>query len=151
MKRVDHGIFASMNVNNLLLLSPLRLWESATAVAAKPSYRGPEQPLTHPGVRCDRCKSGPIIGSCYRCTAGCRGQQHPRPSVLALKEKPAPGNVGRGSCADSFEEYLGGSCYTLCETCFSRRSSFHPPHSFARIRACFANARLSGPVLYEAV
>lgn len=132
-------------------LSFLRLWESATAVAAKPSYRGPEQPLTHPGVRCDRCKSGPIIGSCFRCAAGCRGLQQPRLSVLVLKEELATENVGRESCAESFEDCLGGSCYTLCETCFSQRSTFHPPHSFARIRACFANARLSGPVLYEAV
>lgn len=140
-----------MTINNLSLLSPFRLWESATVVAAKPSYRSPEQPLTHPGVRCDRCKSGPIIGSCFRCAAGCRGSKQPHPSVLALREKPATRNVGHGSYAERFEECLEGSCYTLCETCFSRRSRFHPPHSFARIRACFANARLSGPVLYEAV
>ncbi|CAN0394529.1 unnamed protein product [Ascophyllum nodosum] len=116
----------------------LRLWTSVTVVASRPSSRGTEQPLTHAGVRCDRCKSGPIRGSCFRCAAGCRGAQQPRPVVR---------REFAGTVKDTFSE----GCYTLCEKCFSERHRFHPPHPFARLGACFADARLSGPVLYEAV
>ncbi|CAN0205558.1 unnamed protein product, partial [Ectocarpus sp. 12 AP-2014] len=194
-----------------------RLWTSANLVATKSSSRrSQERPASHHGVRCDRCKEGPITGSCFRCAAGCaatavpndtstcpchggksgvangvsRGvrrrhqqqqqqqQQHEKlspPSTILPRssgETPAreerkertggggggnssgtqkkghegaSGGGGSGGCG------FGNGFYTLCEACFPYRHQFHPPHPFARLRPGFAEPRLSGPVLYEAV
>lgn len=121
-----------------------RLWTSATMVAARPSSRFQERPHSHSGVRCDRCKTGPITGSCFRCTAGCSSSRR-KPTRKAGRPAAAAavtGTVAEGGCE---------GCYTLCEACFSKRDTFHPPHPFARLRPGFAESRLSGPALYEAV
>ncbi|CAM9110528.1 unnamed protein product [Ectocarpus sp. 6 AP-2014] len=173
----------------------LRLWTSANLVATKSSSRrSQERPPSHHGVRCDRCKKGPITGSCFRCAAGCaatavpndtsrcpphggksgvasgvsRGvrrrqqqQQHEKPSPLSTI---LPRSSGEAPAREEREERTGGASggggggcgfgngfYTLCEACFPYRHQFHPPHPFARLRPGFAEPRLSGPVLYEAV
>lgn len=170
-----------------LLRTPSRLWTSATLVAAKHSSRSQERPPSHHGVRCSRCGTGPVVGSCYRCAAGClggggggvasaRGRQKSRPALQSPGEmtrrderqrsgcgvsngsssssrgsKPGGRSAERGGDGGGGGGGAGGWCYTLCEACFRERRQFHPPHPFARLRAGFAEPRLSGPVLYEAV
>lgn len=134
----------------LCSLSPSRLWTSATKVAAKPSPRSQERPQSHPGVRCDRCRIGPIIGSCFRCAAGCVAKHRKSSKQLARPaEASRRPSCGAGSSIE--DKSRGKGCYTLCETCFFERGHFHPPHPFARLRPGFAELRLAGPELYEAV
>eukprot|EP00752_Nemacystus_decipiens_P008787 g7841.t1 len=132
----------------------LRLWTSANIVAAKYSSRSQERAPSHHGVRCSRCGTGPVVGTAYRCAAGC---------LCAINTNVPGGGGGRGGKAgvNSVDRGdrggsgggAGGGCraYTLCEACFAERRQFHPPHPFARLRAGFAESRLSAPVLYEAV
>ncbi|CAN0102341.1 unnamed protein product, partial [Hapterophycus canaliculatus] len=119
-----------------------RLWTSANIVARKhsSSCSSQERPASHHGVRCNRCKKGPITGSCFRCAAGC---------FASIKDSPGGGGGG-GDGACGITGVDGGS-YTLCEACFPARRQFHPPHPFARLSAGFAESRLSRPTLYEAV
>lgn len=126
--------------------SPLpRLWTSTTIVAAKLSSRSFDSPPIQAGVRCDRCKIGPIVGPCFRCAAGCGSMATCRGAAPT-----APTRIGRsGRGRESAES--PGKGYTLCEACFGSRGRFHPPHPFARLAPGFADVRLSGPALYEAM
>eukprot|EP00903_Cladosiphon_okamuranus_P006275 g6157.t1 len=187
--------YASRHNGSCCSHAKLRLWTSANIVAAKQSSRSQERPPSHHGVRCSRCGTGPVVGSAYRCAAGCfcassntkatpsgaagvsaTGPQQRVSSWPALRssrglagrdvrERSGGGNGGsdngRGGKPGGHSAESGGGggrgggagegCYTLCEGCFSERRKFHPPHPFARLRAGFAESRLSGPVLYEAV
>lgn len=129
-----------------------RLWTSATLVAAKPSLRSKERPPSHPGVRCDRCRVGPIKGSCFRCAAGCEGVStvgSGRGRRCFRAERRKGDNTVHTATGKAGDASAGG--YTLCEACFLARRTFHPPHPFARLRPGLVEPRLSGPVLYEAV
>lgn len=69
--------------------APYRLWSSANKVANKASLYSQERPASHHGVRCSRCKVGPIVGSCYRCAAGCVAKRFnaERVNAKCLSEK----------------------------------------------------------------
>lgn len=71
----------------LPLLRASRLWSSANIVTTKAYFRGQERPASHHGVRCSRCKVGPIAGSCYRCAAGCVAiAKHPSAKQFSSKQ-----------------------------------------------------------------
>ncbi|CAN0506980.1 unnamed protein product [Laminaria digitata] len=89
-------------------------------MANKASFRRQERPASHHGIRCSRCKVGPIAGSCYRCAAGCqssgggrsdsnfgRGEGGER-SSQSIRGSRSPGK-GRGEGEQSSRS-SGGSC-----------------------------------------
>ena len=98
------------------LLWPSRLWSSANIVATK-AY-GQERPASHHGVRCSRCKVGPIAGSCYRCAAGCvANAKRPSSKRFSSKQSSEGGRLpgletgaggGRSSQSSGRSRFPGG-------------------------------------------
>ncbi|CAM9484766.1 unnamed protein product [Discosporangium mesarthrocarpum] len=159
--------------------SKLRLWAFAAAITANLPPMAERQVLRHPGIRCDRCGTGPVMGHCFRCVGSCKGVSAPlsplsgeggRRGVVAgrsgsegRKEAgsgvgesgvlPEGNEVGKGEDQpDQSREGGGeGGGYNLCEACFRRRRDFHPPHPFVCLDAGFAERRLTFPMQYEAV